>query len=105
MKKPTNQVPMPPDYTLLLEAPSGNYEGRWCVLRTSWFKPELQSQRFTKPLMFKACGGFGCDPEKMGRAVVGFFGDGEHLRVNREDIEFFVKKDSTLENELNSMFE
>jgi len=37
---------------------------------------------------FKAEGGFGCDPAKMGRAVFGtFVCDGERARIDRDDVE------------------
>lgn len=60
-----------------------NLEGKIVIIDADWFK---EKYRNAENQLFKAKGGFGCDPHKLGRAVFGNFYDGETCRVNREYI-------------------
>lgn len=60
-----------------------NLEGKIVIVSADWFKDEYRN---AENQLFKAKGGFGCDPTKLGRAVFGNFYDGETCRVNREYI-------------------
>lgn len=60
-----------------------NLEGKIVIVSADWFKEEYRNAEYQ---LFKAKGGFGCDPNKIGRAVFGNFFDGENCRVNREYI-------------------
>lgn len=60
-----------------------NFEGKLVIIKEDYFKEEYRN---AENQLFKAKGGFGCDPTKLGRAVFGSFYDGETCRVNRENI-------------------
>lgn len=61
-----------------------NYEGKLVVLKSSYFKEEF---RIPENQLVKNCSGFGCDPEKMGRAVYAtFINDGERFRTDRSSV-------------------
>lgn len=60
-----------------------NLEGKIVIVSADWFKDEYRN---AENQLFKAKGGFGCDPHKLGRAVFGCFFDGENCRVDREYI-------------------
>lgn len=60
-----------------------NLEGKLVIIREDWFKKEYRNG---ENQLFLAQGGFGCDPQKIGRAVFGKFWDGETCRINREDV-------------------
>lgn len=51
-------------------------------------KTVLVRERFADPLrLFRCLGGFGCDPDKMGRAVFGtWLSDGSSDRIDRGDV-------------------
>ena len=69
-----------------------NYENQYVVLKPEFLKLEY---RDAKNQLFMAKGGFGCDPTKMGTAVIGFFcGDGESSRVERFDVMGIIKPES-----------
>lgn len=61
----------------------GDFEGKVMIL-----KPELLKLEFRKRkcLLWKATGGFGCDPSLSGRAVYAdCLADNEHARWDRHD--------------------
>ena len=60
-----------------------NLEGKFVIISADYFKKEYRN---AENQLFKAKGGFGCDPSKLGRAVFGNFYDGEYCRVDRENI-------------------
>lgn len=45
---------------------SNNIEGKLVVIKPEWFSPEFRDAKYQIVL---ACGGFGCDGNKMGNAV------------------------------------
>ena len=60
-----------------------HYDGQILVLPVSSFSTEYQHPQYQ---LFRANGGFGCDPEKLGTAVFGkFLFDGEECRYRRND--------------------
>lgn len=59
-----------------------NYEGEILVVSLDYFKPEYKEAKFQ---LFKAEGGFGCYPDKMGTKIFGYFTD-EDGCVRRTDV-------------------
>ena len=59
------------------------YDGHYLVMRPVKFQASYRQRHF---LVWRAGGGFGCDPTKMGRAVFAeCVGDGEVARWDRGD--------------------
>ena len=66
-----------------------NLEGKTVLVKKSFFKPAYREL----DRRFKCSGGFGCDPDAMGRAVFGeFLLDGEHARIERSDVECVLEE-------------
>ena len=63
---------------------SVNLEGRYIILKPEYFKEEFRDEKYQ---LVKAIGGFGCDPKKMGNAIIvkELLPDGECYRINRCD--------------------
>lgn len=83
MKKTKTQEPKAQDYFKPEEIGPlpNNYAGHILIMRPSILKDEFRKREF---LVWKATGGFGCDPNKIGRAVFAVcVGDGEHARWDR----------------------
>lgn len=60
-----------------------NLEGKLVIISGDYFKKEYRN---AENQLFKARGGFGCNPNLIGRAVFGNFFDGENCRINSEYI-------------------
>jgi hypothetical protein len=59
----------------------GDYVGHLLILDPNLLKPEFRTR---KNMVWRAQGGFGCDPTKMGRAVFATcVSDGEQARWDR----------------------
>ena len=87
MPKQKNQTPVPKltDYFKPEEIGrlDGDYTGRTLLLNPAVVKAEFRSR---ENLIWKAHGGFGCDPSKIGRAVFAqFLADKESARWDRHD--------------------
>ena len=41
-------------------------QGRFVILKPEFFKTEYRDEKYQ---LVKCCGGFGCDPQKMGNAI------------------------------------
>ena len=68
---------------IIPESDCQDYTDKLLIIRANWLKPEY---RTPENQLFLAQCGFGCDPSKMGRAVVGtFIADGEEARMERGD--------------------
>jgi hypothetical protein len=62
---------------------ASEYENQVLILRAERLKPEYRQPKFQ---LYRAYGGFGCSPDKLGRAVFAkCLEDGEENRWNRED--------------------
>lgn len=70
-----------------------NYEGKIIVISLNFFKPEYQNAKFQ---LFKAEGGFGCDPNKLGSKIFGYFTD-EDAFVSRCDVLGIAKPETIAE--------
>lgn len=67
-------------------------EGKVLVLSSKALGARYQAPQFQ---LFKATGGFGCNPGALGRAVMGtFLSDGEHSRFDRFDFIGWVEQDT-----------
>lgn len=61
----------------------GDYEDKILVFKPSTLKDQYKTPEFQ---LFYATGGFGCDPEKIGKQVNGYFlKDGEYTHFRRSD--------------------
>jgi hypothetical protein len=67
-------------------------QGRYVILKPEFFKEEFKDEKYQ---LVKCCGGFGCDPSKMGNAIFveEICDDGESYRIERcnHDILGFAK--------------
>lgn len=74
-----------------------DYEGKIIVMHSEVLKEDYRKPQFQ---LWKATGGFGCDPTKIGRAVFGIcLADGESARWDRSDFIGILKDE--LVQELN----
>ena len=68
-----------------------SYVGKVVILREKYFKEEYRKPEYQ---LFLAQTGFGCEPDKIGRAVYGtFLYDGEYCRVERNDVLGVIKEE------------
>lgn len=71
------------DMSYLDTSPCSDYTGKVMLLRPNALSEEYRESKYQ---LFLAEGGFGCNPESSGRAVIGhFLFDKEDTRMNRED--------------------
>lgn len=71
------------DTSYLDTSPCSDYTGKVMLLRPDALSEEYRESKYQ---LFLAEGGFGCNPESSGRAVIGhFLFDKEDTRMNRED--------------------
>lgn len=79
----------------------GNFEGQVVVFsenRLAYFKEPYRKPEYQ---LFYAYGGFGTDPQNIGRAIIGrFVADGESVRYNREDFIGILKPELIEEYEI-----
>lgn len=85
MKKTTKPAPkkVAPELSII----GKNLTDRWIVVKEEVIIPKYRDLRFR---IARASGGFGCNPESMGRAVFCTYVDGESVRWDRPDIERFA---------------
>lgn len=88
-KKKVKKTPLPKASDLFTEEEIGdkngvNLQGKLVIVAPSCFKPEFHQRKY---LVWRAQGGFGCDPDKMGTGVFATcLGDGEEAKLCRSNI-------------------